>query len=266
MPAEDALRGRRILVPRPGRRGEGLARALRERGALPDVRPAIAFDPPQDPAPAARAAAALERFDWIVVTSPTGVESLQRCRADLERVEGPRFAAIGPGTARRLELAGRSPDLVADRSDSAGLAAALSERVQPGQAVLVVRPEVASEAVPTALRELGASVQAVAFYRTVPHPEASAVARSLCAGDYDGAVFTSPSTLRALLDVDPAASREVHAALRRIRRVAIGRVTAAALDAEGLPPHATAERPTDDAVVRAIADAFEDAGGTGPVC
>jgi uroporphyrinogen-III synthase len=122
--------------------------------------------------------------------------------------------------------------------------------------VLVVRPEVARPTLTDALRVCGARVETVVFYRNVPASGLEAVAREVCAGRFDVVVFTSPSTLDRLLDAGSAATLQLKAALGRARLVAIGPVTAEAIEQAGLVPAAVAPEPTDEAVVGVLCALF----------
>ena len=72
------LAGWRVLVPRGGPWGDGVAAALRDRGASPVIAPLINFAPADDqPAlEAALAKLAAGGFDWLTVTSATTVDVL----------------------------------------------------------------------------------------------------------------------------------------------------------------------------------------------
>lgn len=247
------LRGRRVLITRPQDRGRGLADAVERLGGTADLRPTIAFATPADPGPSLRAARNLGSYDWVVVTSPTGARFLlDAIEGRPEDLAGTRFAAVGPGTARALAGAGIDPAVVASRANAEGLALDLVPRIAAGERVLVVRPEVARPILPDTLRDHGAVVEPVVFYRTVAAPGCAAIARALIDGGYDIVVFSSPSTLLRLLEDDGHPRDEVLAALAGTRRVAIGDVTANAMDEHGIPPHAVARAPTESGVLEAI--------------
>jgi uroporphyrinogen-III synthase len=253
------LSGRRILVTRPEERGEGLLERVEAAGGVIVHRPAIAFDPPQDTSVADRVVRELASFDWLVFTSPAGVKFfLQRLR---ESGAGPvpetvRLAVVGPGTAGAVGEAGYQPDLVPGRSDADGLAEELAGKSLEGRKVLWVRPETARPRFQSTLEAAGAQVTAAVFYRTVPHPECHLIAADLATGRYDGVLFTSPSTFRAVFD---ALSSNETANFRRVVKVAIGEVTASAMDAAGCPSQATAVAPTPDGVAAAFEAAFDAA-------
>ncbi len=253
-----ALAGRTVLVTRPEERERELVAHLAALGARVLDRPAITFEPAADPAPARRAVRELSTYDLLVFTSPTGVRFFVD-RLRVERIEArPRacVAAVGPGTARALREAGMPPDLVASDPRAEGLAELLRRcGLAPGRA-LVVRPEVASEVVPSALEAMGAHVDAVAFYRTVAAPGAADAALALAEGIVDATVFGSPSAARALVAATEGAGAAAIAGLRRSARVAIGPVTAAALESLGIPAAAVAAAPTSDGIARAVEQAL----------
>ena len=67
------LAGRSVWLTRPAERVRALAASLERLGASVTARPTIAFEPPEDPAPARRAVERLREFAWIVFTSANGV-------------------------------------------------------------------------------------------------------------------------------------------------------------------------------------------------
>ncbi len=248
--------GRRILVTRPQERGEALLDRVVAAGGRIEHRPAIRLEPPDDPEPAERAVQGLATFHWLVLTSPAGVRFfLERLR---DAGAGPvpetvRFAVVGPGTAAALRGAGYRPILTASRSTSEGLATELAGELMEGARVLWVRPEIAGPALGSALAAAGAQVTAAVFYKTVPDPACPGIAADLAAGRYHGVLFTSPSTFRAVFDEVRPGDRE---RFNRVVKVAIGTVTAAAMEAADCPPQATAREPTGDGVAEAFAAAF----------
>lgn len=255
------LAGRAVLVTRPEGRGDALAERLTRLGARVELRPTIAFEAPRDRAAVREAVGRLDRYDWVVLSSPTGVRFFTREAPAAAGGGTParlRIAVIGPGTAAAAERAGLAPALVARDSRSEGLAAELCARGVAGTRVLLVRPETARPVLIEELESAGAAVDAVAFYRTVPHPGAAETAARVAGGRYTVAVFSSPSTLRSLLDAAGAALPACRRGLAKLLRIAIGPVTAAALAAEGLPADRVARSPDDAAVAEAVCEAAAD--------
>ena len=159
----------RIVVTRPAGQETELVARLRELGHEVAHRPLIALEPLGD------GPIDVQRYDWVVVTSPNGArELLRRARGRL-----PRTAAIGAATAQALGGA----DLVPRVSTQEGL---LAELPRPAGAVLVAAAEGARRLL---VDELGADF--VPLYRTVE------LAAELPAGT-ELVVVTSASQARAL--------------------------------------------------------------------
>ncbi len=257
--AGPSLTGRRVLLTRPAGRGESLARRLRQLGAEVETRPTIALEPPTEREAARRAVRQLHDYDWLVFTSPAGVRYFLALHREL-RGDGVgipvSIGSIGPATARELEREGHPATVVAEDSNTEGLSRALEGHIAANQRVLVVRPEVAGPALVRALEALGARPDPVAFYRNVPAPGLDRVVRDVCDDRFDVVLFSSPSTLERLFQTDVAPRSEVLAALGRSRLVAIGPVTARAIEAAGLKPAAVATEPTEQSVVQCIESLF----------
>jgi len=249
-------------VTRPGGPTAALAGRLRALGATVASRPTIALVEPTDLERPRRALAALDSYDWVLFTSVWGVrffhERSLRCAERPPRIRG-RVAAIGPATARALEDRGTPPTLTATRSDSPGLFRALEDEGLTGSSLLLVRPEVADAELPRALESLGATVDAIAFYRNVPAPGIAGIAAELCRGAYDLVLFTSPSTLDRLLEVQDPSVSDIKSSLARTRIVAIGETTAGTLRRHGLDVAATADLPGEEGLVAAVLRVVRDA-------
>jgi uroporphyrinogen III methyltransferase/synthase len=256
--ADSPLGGLAVLLTRDPDRAAGAVSRLSSLGARVDARAVIAFEPPKETAPADAAVARLADYHWLVFTSPNGVAHFaERVRGrGIEIPAGRRgVAAIGQGTARALESIDLAPEVVATEADSAGLARALLSRVRESHRVLIVRPEIAGDRVPNALRDAGARVDEVAFYRTVASPDAEDLASRVAKGAYDAIIFTSPSNLNYLLKAGGARGVPVEKGIDSARRIAIGKTTAAALGREGLAAHAVARTPDDQGIVNALLSA-----------
>jgi uroporphyrinogen-III synthase len=248
------LAGKRVLVTRPRAQSADLCDRLRALGATAVVLPTIEIEPPANPA----ALAAATEYDWIVFTSVNGVAAFWDVFQHEERTArirqsgdvGPKFAAIGPATARALMDRGVSA-LVPGEYVAEALAAALGE--VGGQRILLPRAEVTRDVLAFELRRRGAIVDEAPVYATRPAaPDAAAVAE-LRRG-VDVITFTSSSTVRgyvALVDrlgLPPFDPRPLTAC--------IGPITAATARAEGLIVDATAAVYTMDGLLQAVEALF----------
>lgn len=222
-----SLLGRRVAVTRAAEQSGDLAERLRALGAEVLCCPLIAIAPPLDPAPLAHALARLEAYDWLALPSANAARAA--LGGLIRPGRRPRIAAVGSATAAALAEAGISADLTPAEHSAAGLLAALGDVC--GARVLLPQGDQARPELAEGLAARGASVDAVAAYRTLPGPGVGALAAALRARALDAVTFASPSAARALLD---GAGQAVHELLAGAALVAIGPTTAAALRAEGL--------------------------------
>lgn len=253
------LRGRRVLVTRDEEEAARTAEAVARRGGIPCVFPCIAFDPPGDPEALRRAVARWRDFDRVVVTSPRGarvlLERLDRLGEWPEAAERGRFFAVGEATARVLRRGGLRDVRIPDRWQGEGLLQALLADGAARGRTLLVRAEEGREVVPEGIRAAGGTVEVVAAYRTVRARPTKAEIEALMEGaPADVALFFSPSAFEAFLDI--CGESRALAWLRPSRVVAVGEVTAEAMERKGVVPSGVASRPSLDEVLEAAEEAL----------
>jgi len=176
-----------VLVTRPDGESDPLVHALRKRGYRVHAVPMVQTEPLDF------SAASLSGCDWIVLTSARGVKAL----ADLP--SGPKFAAVGPETARALRARGVEPSHVPGRADGSDLGDTLPD--VDGKRIALVRASAAGQDLPDRLRRRGASVEEVTAYRTVEGPAGSAgkLRSALADPELGAVVFASGSAVRGFL-------------------------------------------------------------------
>ncbi len=249
-----SLDHRTVVVTR-GKGGEdALSARLRALGAEVREVPSIAFADPADPAPLDAALRALDRFEWAVFTSATGVDrTVARMRAlglDVAALARLELGAVGPATAERLARTVREPDLVPGEAKGDALARVLAPHVR-GRRVLFPRPAEGRPETVAGLLSAGAELTAVEAYRTVPAPpgEIAPLGDWLARDEVDCVAFASPSAVRAVV----SALGERAPLLRRVLLAAIGPTTADALREHGFETGAQPERYTGFDLAEAVA-------------
>ena len=246
------LHGRRIIVTRARTQASDLAARLTELGAEVIEAPAIVIVP-ADPAPLRAALDRLDTYQWVLFTSQNAVEIawtvLRDAGGDARRFAGVRVGAVGQATARALLDRGIAADVIPPRATAEGLGEALRQRSDVrGTRILFIKAEGAGDALPTALHDMDATVDAVIAYRTMPDPAGAATARDALAIGVDAITFTSASTVRFFL----GATGGTASAIRGARVIAMGPVTSAAAHALGLTVHTEPTSATIDALVDAV--------------
>lgn len=241
-----SLEGKRVLVLRPRDQAGGVIADLARRGAIPVLLPALEIAPPEDPGPLERALARLMDYDWLILTSANGVKAV------FERIsrlpEGLRVAAVGPKTAKALEVRGVTPDLVPPQATAESLAEAL-EGVSGIRRVLFPKANRSRDVLPEALRARGIHVDDPVAYRSLDVLAEGPELEALRNGAIDWVLVTSPSTLEAVV------SRVDRAVWNRTRLASIGPISSEAIRRHGLPVAVEAPVSTMEDLVEAIAQA-----------
>ena len=159
--ADRPLHGYTILLTRPAASGGALCQRLEELGAVVEARPAIALEPPLDMAPVRHAIAEIDGFDWLIFPSPRGVHfffsALHEQRGAIPEIDAG-VGSVGPSTSSALRERGLPPDVEAVESRAEGLASALAGRVQAGERVLIIRPEITRPLLGASLAALNITV------------------------------------------------------------------------------------------------------------
>lgn len=191
------LSGRRVVVTRAEDQAGSFADRLRVLGAEPVMAPLIAIVAPSDGGESlTRALGRTRDYDWLVLTSPNGVERvLDALAGDVAALGATRVAVVGPGTAARLEAHGRRPDLVPERAVAEGLLDAFDATVDGPASILLAQAAGARAVLVDGLRARGHRVDTVEAYRTEATPLTDEAAHAIVAAD--AITFTSASTVRS---------------------------------------------------------------------
>lgn len=253
--------GQRIVVTRTREQASQLSRQLLEHGANVLEIPTIKIIPPTRQRELAEALLELNSYDWLVFTSPNGVsaffEHFFKAFDDMRDIGGVRIAAVGPATAAKLKELHLKVDLMPEEYVAAKIATAFKkfESIE-NLKILLLRAEVANPELPKTLEEMGAIVDDVAVYKTVPETEdLNGAAENLMKAGADWITFTSSSTVENF-----HARFDLPALLKKFpetKTVSIGPETSKAIAALGLNPTVEAKPHTIDGLVAALEKAIQ---------
>ena len=250
------LFGQRIVVTRTRAQASQLARQLSELGADVLEIPTIKITVPDEHVVLAEAMLELNSYDWLVFTSPNGVttffESFFKAFDDLRDIGGVRIAAIGPATAAKLKELHLKVDLMPEEYVGVKIAGAFAKYESiDNLKILLLRAQVANPELPEALQALGAIVDDVACYKTVPEMEdVTGASGKLTEEGADWITFTSSSTVEhfhARFDLP-----KLMADFPKTKLASIGPETTKALTALDLKPAIEAKPHTIDGLVHAL--------------
>lgn len=255
------LFGRRVLVTRARDQARELCERIDELGGEAVLLPVIRIRPPRDPEVLRQLDAALrdlESFDWVVFTSVNGVETfferLRLLKVDIRSMHRARIAAVGPKTREALEQRGLYPEEMPGDYRAEGLLEVMRPRLVPGERILLAKGDLARSILPDTLRGWGMQVTEAVTYENVLSDEyADEVIPMLKRSEIDVITFTSPSTVRNLLEVirnrgEPDPVKVIGDA----KIACIGPVTAETAHKSGLKVHYLARESTVDSLLEAI--------------
>lgn len=248
------LFGKRVVVTRTRAQAGGLSRSLRGLGADVLEIPTIRVEPPrrEDLVPFAEMVRDASHYEWIIFTSPNGVDGFfdvfRKLYEDLRSIGGARIAAIGPGTAARLKERGLGVDLMPATAVAESLAEAMETEIGSLEnlTMLWVRAEGARDVLSERLVDAGVILDEGVAYRTVPETgDPTGAAARFREEGADIITFTSSSTVECFLDMGIPLPPG-------IRVASIGPVTSATLRERGLPVDIEAERHDIPGLVAAV--------------
>ena len=253
------LFGQRIVVTRTREQASALSHQLTERGADVLEVPTIRIEAPDDRQTLIEALAGLGEYDWLIFTSPNGVaqffDYFFKSYEDVRDLGALRIAAVGPATAAKVKELHLKVDLMPERFVASEIAAAFKKfQSVENVRMLLMRAQVANQELVHALEDMGAIVDDVSVYKTVPETEdRNGAAARLAEEGANWITFTSSSTVEnfhARFDL-PALLKKFPA----MKTLSIGPETTKALTKLGLTPAVEAKPHTIEGMVKAIESA-----------
>jgi uroporphyrinogen III methyltransferase/synthase len=248
------LFGKRIVVTRTREQAGELSKALRDLGADVIELPTIRIELPEDRQGFAEMVTHAHEYDWLVFTSPNGVEkffdAFFATYDDARSLGNPRIAAIGAGTAAKIREYRFAVDLIPERFVAEGLIDAFKKESVENLTMLWVKAEESREVVGEGLAALGAIVDECIAYRTVPETEDPTGAKAkLAEVGADLITFTSGSTVDHFFALGLDWPEACVAG-------SIGPVTSSTLRKHGMPPAFEANPHDIPGLVKAILKHF----------
>jgi uroporphyrinogen III methyltransferase / synthase len=245
------LFGKRIVVTRTRKQASGLSSQLRALGADVIQLPTIRIEPPSDLREFAELVQDAHSYDWIVFTSPNGVDSFFeiffKLYDDAREIGAAKIAAIGPATAQRVKDFRLHVDL---QPEEFVAEAVVKEFEKTGGVenlrILMARAEKARDLLPKRLSGMGAIVDEAFAYQTVPETrDVTGAHHRFSTEGADLITFTSSSTVENFLDLKlpwPAG----------MKVASIGPITSATLRERGLSVDVEAKRHDVAGLIEAI--------------
>ena len=248
--AEGALKGCRLLVPRPASQADDLIAAISQRGGDSVHLPLVTIGSAPDPQALTAAVDSAWSYDWIVFASANGVRQFARTLRgrgqDARALGTARLAAIGPATRDALEAAGFACDLMPEHHQSEGLVVSLATVASQGR-FLLIRADKGRDLLRQELESHGHIVHQVAAYSSQP----------LATLDPDSERFLDQFPVNWILitssSIAETAARVFGKRLSNWKIASISPVTSATLLRLGYAPTVEATKASTEAMLDAIA-------------
>ncbi|MFM2243642.1 MAG: uroporphyrinogen-III C-methyltransferase [Verrucomicrobiota bacterium] len=244
------LFGKRIVVTRTREQAGGLSKQLARLGAGVIEVPTIRIEHPDDRQGFAESVAHAHEYDWLIFTSPNGVErffdAFFAVYEDARSLGNPRIAVVGETTAAKVREYRFGVDLMPEKFVAEGLVEAFKKESIENLTVLWVRAQEARDVVYDGLIAQGAIVDECAAYKTVPETGDPTGALAMLAEEgADLITFTSASTVENFFKLGCAWPEGCVAG-------SIGPVTSEALRRHGVEPAVEAKKHDIPGLVEAI--------------
>ncbi len=227
------LAGWKVLVTRPRQHISKTADLLRKKGAEVLELPSICTVPVEDNSRLYEAFEKLDTYQWIIFTSPAGVEiffdEMDRKEMDVRSLGQAKIAVIGEGTKKKLKEHHLLADFVPSVYDGETLGAELAKELQGDEKILIPRAEAGNKKLTELLEQTGARADDIATYTTC-YEKSRLIdeKKEFETGSVDCVVFTSASTVKGFVEGTPGLDYTT------VKAACIGKQTKAAADAYGM--------------------------------
>jgi len=250
------LFGQRIVVTRTREQASQLSTQLNNLGAEVLEIPTIKIEMPDERQALVEAFQGIGEYNWLIFTSPNGVTNFFnlffKAFDDIRALGNLRIAAVGPATAAKLKELHLRVDVMPEEYIAKKVGAALKkfEDIE-NLRILLARAQVANPDLPKELEDMGAIVDDVAVYKTVPETDdLNGAAAKLTEAGADWITFTSSSTVEnfhARFDLPKLLQK-----FPQTKLASIGPETTKAITALGLKPDVEPKQHTIDGLANAI--------------
>lgn len=249
----DNMQGKIIINTRPDGSEDRIGEALRELGATVLSMPLTEIIP-VDVAQRTLSDITRNHYKWLVFTSKNGVDKLfDQLKLPITATTLPfKTAVFGQRTTIALRERGWNPDLVNTKNSADDLVNDLLPLLQPGERVLLVVGDLASDKMQ---EKLGAKVETerLNVYRTISIQTIDAkIIRRIARNEYDLILFTSPSGVNSFIH-----HTEGTIEMQQLKTAVIGLTTGKALLVKGITPLVVATPSGKEGLIKGIERYFK---------
>lgn len=253
------LFGKRILITCQEEASQRLSWILRNYGAEVFVLPLIKISSLGNYIQLDSAIGKISDFDWVIFSSQNGVESfikrLDCLGKDMRILSCARLAAIGPKTTEALEDYGLKIELQPKRFCQEGLLALFGKKKIKDKRFLIICSKNSRDLLTKGLKKLGATVEIVYAYQTLPIKYNNKKGLYKILKDIDVITFTSSSCVLSFFKV--VASLMCNSLLKNSLIASIGPVTSSVIRRLGFKVDIQAKEYTKEGLIGAILNYYK---------
>jgi uroporphyrinogen III methyltransferase / synthase len=243
------LFGKTVALTRPIEQSKSLINLLQEKGATPIIFPVVQDCPPDDWEQLDQALLNLSDYEGVFFSSGKGVEyflnRLKEKNLDIRELKGLEIFAHGNKANQAVEALGIRVAPISNPLDAETLKKSMGKEKLSGCRYLFPRATKAPQHLPVLLMDLGAVVDTIPVYQSLPHsPKNTDFFESFGLGEIDVITFTSAETVNNFYKLTP---KNLLPRLEKSNIACIGPATANAAKLLGLkvrimPEQCTIER------------------------
>lgn len=210
-----------VLLTRPKNKNSMLSSQLKELGCSVTELPMIETTPvPMEQEIADK----LPHYNWIVFTSPTGVQaflkSLVEQGLDIRKIGNCKIAVVGEKTKQELNNCGLTVDFTPEVFDGEHLLQGLRERVKKSDKILLYRSALGQKTLPRELSKIVDTVDNITAYKTTFSQSQEWLQRKITEDEFNYIMFASGSAVESFVAMAGDSD------FSKIKAVCIGKPTA----------------------------------------
>ncbi|MBI5476768.1 MAG: uroporphyrinogen-III synthase [Ignavibacteriales bacterium] len=256
------MNGKTILITRPIDQAVEMIEMIRAEKGIPIAFPTIEIAPPDTFEYLDKSIDSIYMYDGIIFTSQNAVSFFfdrVKSRGDITNiVKDKMIFAVGGKTGLLLEQYGIGTISIPEKFSAVELSNLIKQESLKGKCFLFPKGNIAKETIPSTLKALGASVDEVVVYKTIPpSPEnIDSIKKLFDNNSVDVVTFTSPSTVKNFFNLLGYDKNKNFSS--QVRIAVIGPTTKKALEEFEIEPDIEPTQSTIQSFIESIIDYYKN--------
>ncbi|MDO5851893.1 MAG: uroporphyrinogen-III synthase [Methanobacteriaceae archaeon] len=197
------LKEKKIVITRPIERSIDLSDIIIENNGVPIIVPTLELQSVETEE-LSKLRNTIDTYDWLIFTSPAGVQSFFKNKEELPKINFPKIIVIGIKTKEELEKYGYIADIIPSKYTAEGILETISNLNLENKKIAIPRTLSARNTLPDGLKAKKANVNIVEAYKSgVPKSldKIYELIEFIKKDEIDVITFTSPLTVTNLMNI-----------------------------------------------------------------